>query len=36
MRTYQVNKAKWQAAIAFCNKQGWEFLILTEIELGIS
>ena len=35
MKTWLVNKAKWEAAKRFCEKQGWEFLILTEHELGI-
>ena len=33
--TYEVNKAKWQAAIEFCKDHGWEFKILTEKHLGI-
>ncbi len=28
--TYLVNKSKWEAAHAFCEKRGWEFKILTE------
>lgn len=31
--TYVVNRAKWDAAEAFCNKQGWLFQIITEKEL---
>lgn len=31
--TYGVNQAKWEAAKSFCDKQGWEFKILTEHEL---
>ena len=33
--TYEVNKAKWHAAIEFCKDHGWEFQILTEKHLGI-
>lgn len=31
--TYSINIAKWEAAKAFCDKHGWEFMILTEKEL---
>ena len=31
--TYAVNQAKWEAAKKFCNQQGIEFIILTEVEL---
>lgn len=30
VQTYVVNQAKWEAARAVCDKQGWEFMILTE------
>jgi len=33
--TYGVNQSKWKAASAFCEDQGWKFLVLTEKELGI-
>jgi len=33
--TYMRNQAKWQAAIEYCKKRGWEFKILTEKELLI-
>ena len=33
--TYEVNKAKWHAAIEFCKDHAWEFKILTEKDLGI-
>jgi len=33
--TYGVNQAKWKAAQEFCADRGWNFLIMTEIELGI-
>ena len=31
--TYAVNSAKWNAADAFCQKQGWKFIIMTEDHL---
>lgn len=31
--TYAINCAKWEAAIKFCEKKGWDFKILTEKEL---
>jgi len=33
--TWGVNQAKWAAAKEFCLDKGWEFKIITEIELGI-
>lgn len=30
-----INSAKWEAARKFCLNKGWEFVIITEIELGI-
>lgn len=33
--TYAVNQEKWRAADVFCQKQGWEFMILTEKQLGL-
>lgn len=33
-KTYAVNEAKWKAAIAFCDKKGWSFKIITENTLG--
>ena len=35
MLTYTKNQAKWEAADIFCQKNGWEFKVLTEIDLGI-
>lgn len=32
---YEINKAKWEAALNFCKSRGLEFRILTEEELGI-
>jgi hypothetical protein len=34
--TYIINQAKWKAATEFCKDRGWEFMILTEKDLGIS
>lgn len=34
-RTYAINRSKWDAAEKWCNKNGMEFHILTERELGI-
>jgi len=34
VRTWGVNKAKWEAAIEFCNDRQMEFMILTEDHLG--
>lgn len=34
VRTWGVNKAKWQAAIEYCNDRMMEFKILTEDHLG--
>lgn len=33
--TYVVNKAKWKAAKAYCDKKGWDFIIADEYTLGI-
>jgi hypothetical protein len=33
--TYIVNQSKWKAATEFCKDHGWEFVILTENELGL-
>ena len=33
--TYAVNEAKWLAAKEYCNKRGWEFVIINEYDLGI-
>ncbi len=34
-RTWVVNQAKWEAAKRWADQKGYEFLILTEKELGI-
>ena len=31
--TYSVNQSKWEAAIAYCKKRGWEWKVLTEVEI---
>ena len=33
--TYAVNQAKWAAARDWCKKKGFEFMLITEKELGI-
>ncbi len=33
--TWGKNKCKWDSARAYCAKRGWEFIVLTEKELGI-
>jgi len=35
-QTYATNMAKWNAATHVCKKKGWNFIILTEKDLGIS
>lgn len=34
VRTWGVNKAKWESAIEWCNDRGMEFKILTEDHVG--
>jgi hypothetical protein len=31
--TWSINNSKWDAARAFCESQGWQFLLVTEKEL---
>ena len=33
--TYGINMAKWEAAKEYCADHNWEFVVLTEKELGI-
>jgi len=35
VKTWGINKSKWIAAEKYCKQQGWQFMILTEKELGI-
>lgn len=35
VRTYGINEAKWKAANDYCKDRGWDFLIMTEDQLGI-
>ena len=35
MKTYAKNKSKWKAAKRYCDKRGWQFVIMTEYGLGI-
>lgn len=32
---YEINKAKWNAAMEFCSRSGMSFQLITENELGI-
>jgi hypothetical protein len=34
--TYAINQEKWRAADLFCKEHGWEFMLLTEKELGLT
>lgn len=34
--TYAINQAKWSAATAFCEEQGWTFQVITEKDRGTS
>lgn len=33
---YGINQSKWEAASSFCKDRGWQFLVLTERDLGIN
>lgn len=33
--TYGINMAKWNAAKEYCDDKNWQFVVLTEKELGI-
>jgi len=33
--TYLVNQAKWEYATRYAKERGWEFIVLTEDDLGI-
>jgi hypothetical protein len=33
--TYGINRSKWEAAQDYCADRKWEFLVITEKELGI-
>lgn len=35
VQTFGINSAKWKAAEEFCADRKWQFMILTEKELGI-
>lgn len=34
MKTYVTNQCKWKAARKFCNSHGFDFIVVTERELG--
>ena len=33
--TYQINQAKWVAAKSYCESKGFDFMLITEFELGL-
>lgn len=33
--TWATNNAKWKSAREYCSERGWEFMLITEVELGI-
>jgi hypothetical protein len=35
VKTYAINKYKWDAAVEYCKDRKWRFQILTEKELGL-
>ena len=35
IKTYVMNQAKWKAAKRYADKRDWEFVVITEKELGI-
>lgn len=35
VKTWGVNKAKWESAKKYCEKRGWDFILITENELGL-
>ena len=35
VKTWGVNSAKWKEARNYCKDRGWEFVIITEKELGL-
>lgn len=35
VKTWAINKSKWDAAKKYCDNRGWKFMIMTEHELGI-
>ena len=34
--TYITNKAKWEAAMRYCEDRGWNFRLVSEKELGLT
>lgn len=35
VKTWGINSSKWKAAEEYCKDRGWEFMIMTEKELGL-
>ena len=33
--TYQINQEKWVAAKSYCESKGFDFMLITEFELGL-
>jgi hypothetical protein len=36
VKTYVINNAKWDYARAYCANKGWDFIIVTEKDLGLN
>ena len=36
VKTYVINKTKWDYARAYCANKGWDFIIVTEKDLGLN
>lgn len=34
-KTYAINSTKWDYARAYCEQRGWEFIVVTEKDLGL-
>jgi predicted patatin/cPLA2 family phospholipase len=35
VKTWGINSSKWKAAEIYCQERGWQFMIITEKELGL-
>ena len=36
VKTYVINQSKWDYARAYCANRGWDFIIVTERDLGLT
>ena len=36
VKTYVINNEKWKYARAYCKQRGWDFIIVTEKDLGLT